>query len=76
MNDNGKEITRSNNSTIKNIYDQSKWENINTNLRDLLAQKGSIRVTDIDFSNDKYSRHFFASNYIQKLPNGEKHERR
>ncbi|KAL2989744.1 hypothetical protein AAZX31_11G155500 [Glycine max] len=30
----------------------------------------------MDFPKDKYSRHFSSSNYIQKLPNGEKHKRK
>jgi len=29
-----------------------------------------IRITDIDFPKDKYSRHFSVSYYIQKLFNG------
>jgi len=45
-------------------------------LIDLLVEKCSIRITDINFSNDKYSKHFLTSYYIQKFPNGEKHERR
>jgi len=38
------------------------WEDIDTKLRDLLIEKCpiriTIRITDIDFSKDKYSRHF------------------
>jgi len=45
-------------------------------LRDLLVEKGHIKVIDMDFPKDKYSRHFSSSNYIQKLPNGEKNERK
>ena len=58
-----------------NIYDPSQWTNINLDLRDLLVEKGSIRVMDIDFAKDKLSRHFPMTHYIQKLANGEKHER-
>jgi len=56
--------------------DPSQWKNIDTTLRDLLVEKGPIKVTDMDFPKDKYSRHFSSSNYIQKLLNGEKHERK
>ena len=45
-------------------------------LRDLSMEKGPIKVTDMDFPKNKYSRHFSSSNYIQELPNGEKHERK
>ncbi|KAL2957991.1 hypothetical protein AAZX31_18G182000 [Glycine max] len=51
-------------------------KNIDTTLRDLLVEKGHIKVIDMDFPKDKYSRHFSSSNYIQKLPNGEKNERK
>jgi len=45
-------------------------------LRDLIVENDHIKVTDMDFPKDKYSRHFSSSNYIQKLPNGEKHQRK
>ncbi|XP_058740955.1 uncharacterized protein LOC131613289 [Vicia villosa] len=60
----------------KNIYDPSQWINISTNLRDLLVEKGPIKVTDIDFPKDESTRHFSSSFYIQKLSNGENRERR
>ena len=60
----------------KNIYDPSQWINIDTNLRDLLVEKGLIRINDIEFPKDEFSRHFSTTYYIQKLANGEKHERR
>jgi len=44
-------------------------------LRDLIVVKDPIRVIDIYFSKIKYSRHFFATYYIQKLSKGEKHKR-
>jgi len=59
VHDNRKESTRLNNYTIKNIYDSSRWEDIDTKLRDLLIEKKSpIRVTYIDFPKDKYFEHF------------------
>jgi len=33
----------------------------------MLVEKGFIRITDIDFSKDKCSRHFSVSYYIQKI---------
>ncbi|XP_058732697.1 uncharacterized protein LOC131604263 [Vicia villosa] len=60
----------------KNIYDPSQWINISTSLRDLLVEKGPIKVTDIDFPKDESTRHFSSSFYIQKLSNGENRERR
>jgi len=44
-------------------------------LRDLLVENDPIKVIDMDFPKDKYSRHFSSSNYIQKLLYGKKHER-
>ncbi|PIN26573.1 hypothetical protein CDL12_00667 [Handroanthus impetiginosus] len=61
---------------LKNIYDPSQWTNIDTNLRDLLIEKGPIKITDIEFPKDKNSRHFSIAYYIKKMPNGEKYERR
>ena len=74
--DNEEEIGRLDDSTFENIYDPSQWKNIDTTLRDLLVDKDPIKVIDMDFPKDKYSRHFSSSNYIQELPNGEKHERK
>jgi len=45
-------------------------------LRDLLVEKGPIKIIDIDFPKDIHSRHFSSSNYIQTFPNGEKYEKR
>ena len=45
-------------------------------MKDLLVENGLIKVTYVDCPKDKYSRHFSSSNYIQKLPNGEKYERK
>jgi hypothetical protein len=74
--DNEEEVGRLDDSTFENVYDPSQWKNIDTTLRDLLVEKGPIKVTDIDFPKYKYSRHFSSSNYIQRLPNGENHERK
>ncbi|XP_059277622.1 uncharacterized protein LOC132031704 [Lycium ferocissimum] len=65
-----------NNCIPKNLNDPSQWDTIDTKLRDLLVEKGPIRITDINFPKDKYSRHFSTTRYIQKLANGERHERK
>jgi len=62
-------------TTIKNIYDPSQWINISTSLRDLLVEKSLIKMTNIDFPKDEFSRHFSSSFYIQKLSNGQQCER-
>jgi len=41
----------------------------------LNSRKKPIKVIDIDFLKNKYSRHFFAK-HSKKLPNEEKHRRR
>ena len=74
--DNEKEIERLDDSTLKKKYDPSQLKNIDMTLRDLSMEKGPIKVTDMDFPKNKYSRHFSSSNYIKKLPNWEKHERK
>ena len=56
--DNEEEIGRLDDSTFENIYDPSQWKNIDTTLRDLLVEKGPIKVTDMDFPKDKCSRQF------------------
>ena len=54
----------------------SHWTNIDTSLKDLLVEKGHVRVSDIEFPKNESSRRFSSSLYIQKLPNEEKRERR
>ncbi|XP_052619569.1 uncharacterized protein LOC128125953 [Lactuca sativa] len=62
-------------NTPLNIYDPSRWNNINTNLRDLIVEKGPIKIYDFKFPKDQHSRSFSTSLYMQKIPNGEKYER-
>ncbi|KAL8245965.1 hypothetical protein R6Q59_007181 [Mikania micrantha] len=59
-----------------NIYDPSKWNNISVNLRDLLVEKGPVKIYDFNFPKDEHSRSFTSTLYMQKLPNGEKYERK
>lgn len=53
------------NSIPENIYDPSQWNNIDTKLRDLLVERGPVKISDIDFPKDEYSRHFAPSLYMQ-----------
>ena len=59
-----------------NIFDPSQWKTIDIKLRDLLVENGPIRVDDLNFLIDKNSRNFSTTHYIQKLPNGKKHDRK
>ena len=46
------------NLLTNNIYDPSQSDNIDTKLRDLLVENGSIRDNDLKFPLDKDRRHF------------------
>nr|KAJ0221479.1 hypothetical protein LSAT_V11C200067420 [Lactuca sativa] len=61
-------------NTPLNIYDPSRWNNISTNLRDLIVEKGPIKIYDFKFPKDQHLRSFSTSLYMQKIPNGEKYE--
>ncbi|XP_052622654.1 uncharacterized protein LOC128127943 [Lactuca sativa] len=62
-------------NTPLNIYDPSRWNNISTNLRDLIVENGPIKIYDFKFPKGQNSRSFSTSLYMQKIPNGEKYER-
>ncbi|XP_062113370.1 uncharacterized protein LOC133824494 [Humulus lupulus] len=59
-----------------NIYDPGWWKIIDTKLRDLLVEKGPIRINDIIFPKDENSRNFSTFYYMRKLLNGETYDRR
>lgn len=74
---NNQELPSNSNSYIpKNIYDTSQWNYTDIKLKDLLIEKGPIRILDINFSKHKHLRHFSTIHYKQKLANGEKHEKK
>ena len=51
-----------------NIYDPRVWDELDSKMRDLLVEKGSIRENFITFPS---SRGFSTYYYDQKLRNGE-----
>jgi hypothetical protein len=64
------------NFNVTNIYDPSKWNNIDNKFRDLIVEKGPIRYDNFDFPKDENNRHFSKSFFTQTLSNGEKHDRK
>ncbi|KAL8035682.1 hypothetical protein ABFX02_12G113100 [Erythranthe guttata] len=61
-----------------NIYDPGNWDKIDHNLRNILVEKGPVRITDddINFPTDEGSRHFSRIFYVRDLLNGEKEDRK
>ncbi|XP_035843097.1 zinc finger MYM-type protein 1-like [Helianthus annuus] len=59
-----------------NFVDPSQWNNISIDLRDILVEKGPIKIHDYDFPQDENSRSFITSHYMRTLPNGEMLERK
>ena len=58
-----------------NFYDPWNWDKIGQNLKDILVERGPIRV-DADFSKDNVGRYFSSGHYSWQWLNGEKHDRR
>jgi hypothetical protein len=50
---------------------QANEKYIDTKLRDLLVENGSIRYNNTDFPKYENFRHFSSTSYIRKLSNGE-----
>lgn len=61
-----------------NIYDPGNWDKIDHDLRNILVERGPIKITDndISFPKDDNGRHFSCVFYLRDLPNGEKEDRK
>ena len=53
------------------IFDPRTWEVLDNSKRDILIEKGPIRVPDLEFEKDTIGRHFSYAFYSRKLSNGE-----
>ena len=61
----------------KDIYDLGNWEHVTCVIRDLLVEKGLIRLPDDHkYPINEEKRHFSWKFYIQKMPNKECVDRR
>ncbi|XP_074351455.1 uncharacterized protein LOC141690567 [Apium graveolens] len=60
------------------IYDPGNWNQKKQSFRDLLVERGPIRICQVDFEfpKDNRRRHFSEDYYTKFLPNGEKQDRR
>lgn len=62
---------------VKDIYDPGNWEHVTCSIRDLLVEKGPIRLSvDHHYPNNEDNRHFSNEFYTRKMPNGEHVDRR
>ena len=57
--------------SLLSIYDPRTWDNLDNSKRDILIEKGPIRVPDLEFEKDTIGRHFSYAFYSRKLSNGE-----
>jgi hypothetical protein len=61
----------------KDIYNPGNWEHVTCAVRDLLVEKGPIRLPDDHkYPINEEKRHFSRKFYIRKMPNKECVERR
>ncbi|XP_012844442.1 PREDICTED: zinc finger MYM-type protein 5-like [Erythranthe guttata] len=61
-----------------NIYDPGNRAKVDHNLRNILVERGPIRITDNDvsFPKDESDRHFSCTLYVRDLSSGEKEDRK
>ncbi|XP_068108911.1 zinc finger MYM-type protein 1-like [Hyperolius riggenbachi] len=59
-------------STLEDIYDPGNWEHVTSNVRDMLVEKGPIRLpNDFEYPKNEGNRHFSTNFFTRKMPNGE-----
>ena len=59
-----------------NIFDVRVWDGLDSNIKELVASKGVVRETNINYPKDRFGRHLSCEHYIRKLQNGDSYDRK